>query len=663
MAAFPAAAAALPLAVVALLLAAAGGMREVAASLETYTRPGELRELRDLPRAPLAMAVTGAGQNLAANEDIRSGEKVAANPRVPVSSVAILTLLMAAATGLGALPFFFLTLEPAWAGICNGMACGVMLAASFDLIQEGQQHGGGHCVMLGVLAGGIFIHYCEKVGVLAAPPFPPSVPPITPHAKSSTPAVTGSCLEYRRMTTLPEFLRCHCCAMSTWPAPQILDQYGDVKLMDLKGAGSKKMVLIVAIMTLHSFGEGSGVGVSFAGPKGLPQGLFVTIAIAIHNIPEGLAVSMVLASRGVPARQAMLWSIFTSLPQPLVAVPAFMCADSFRQFLPFCVGFAAGCMIWMVFGEMMPESLKETSPPAVAGAATVSVAVMEGISTLLEGVEGLPSWEHVTPLGVSLLFGLGPFLGSLVVVTFVAALDPPRTVLTGVAAGAMLVLAVWRPLQLYAKGTMSMFMLAFFLYVGSCLYLAVARLLRRRHPPAKTLDGEILRGTSGPLLSPLAQVSALASGAVALHAVAEGLALGVAAPHAKGMGMYMLLPVSLHGLPRGMAVASSMYGASGNWRTSLAASVLTGFAGPLGAMAAMLAGLGVRGLATWHVVACGCLVPAACSSLLPRAIKLSRPQALTGAALGAFVVLASLMGTKVLCQHTPYCSSAPEAVT
>eukprot|EP00850_Spirogloea_muscicola_P001243 SM000004S15113 [mRNA] locus=s4:1320476:1323663:+ [translate_table: standard] len=530
---------------------------------------------------------------------------VASNPRVPVSSVAILTLLMAAATGLGALPFFFLTLEPAWAGICNGMACGVMLAASFDLIQEGQQHGGGHCVMLGVLAGGVFIHYCEK----------------------------------------------------------ILDQYGDVKLMDLKGAGSKKMVLIVAIMTLHSFGEGSGVGVSFAGPKGLPQGLFVTIAIAIHNIPEGLAVSMVLASRGVPARQAMLWSIFTSLPQPLVAVPAFMCADSFQQFLPFCVGFAAGCMIWMVFGEMMPESLKETSPPAVAGAATVSVAVMEGISTLLEGVEGLPSWEHVTPLGVSLLFGLGPFLGSLVVVTFVAALDPPRTVLTGVAAGAMLVLAVWRPLQLYAKGTMSIFMLAFFLYVGSCLYLAVARLLRRRHPPTKALDGEILRGTSGPLLSPLAQVSALASGAVALHAVAEGLALGVAAPHAKGMGMYMLLPVSLHGLPRGMAVASSMYGASGNWRMSLAASVLTGFAGPLGAMAAMLAGLGVRGLATWHVVACGCLVPAACSSLLPRAIKLGRQQAVIGAVLGAFVVLASLMGTKVLCQHTPYCSSAPEAVT
>ncbi|CAF1707803.1 hypothetical protein Bca4012_005813 [Brassica carinata] len=30
--------------------------------------------------------------------------------------------------------FFFVELDPQWAGICNGMAAGVMLAASFDLV-------------------------------------------------------------------------------------------------------------------------------------------------------------------------------------------------------------------------------------------------------------------------------------------------------------------------------------------------------------------------------------------------------------------------------------------------------------------------------------------------------------------------------------------------
>jgi zinc transporter ZupT len=86
-------------------------------------------------------------------------------------------------------------------------------------------------------------------------------------------------------------------------------------MLDIKGADASKVILVVGIMTLHSFGEGSGVGVSFAGSKGFSQGLLVTIAIAVDNIPEGLAVSMVLASRGVSPQKAMMWSIITSLPQ------------------------------------------------------------------------------------------------------------------------------------------------------------------------------------------------------------------------------------------------------------------------------------------------------------------------------------------------------------
>lgn len=83
--------------------------------------------------------------------------------RVSVSTVGWFTLAMAAATGLGALPFFFVELDPQWAGLCNGMAAGVMLAASFDLIQEGQDHGSGTWVVIGILSGGIFIWLCKKV--------------------------------------------------------------------------------------------------------------------------------------------------------------------------------------------------------------------------------------------------------------------------------------------------------------------------------------------------------------------------------------------------------------------------------------------------------------------------------------------------------------------
>ncbi|KAF6165082.1 hypothetical protein GIB67_000666 [Kingdonia uniflora] len=72
------------------------------------------------------------------------------------------------------------------------------------------------------------------------------------------------------------------------------------------------------------------------------------------------------------------------MTEPIVAVPSFICADAFNKFLPFCTGFAAGCMIWMVVAEVLPDGFKEASPSQVASAAIISVAFMEALSTTLQ---------------------------------------------------------------------------------------------------------------------------------------------------------------------------------------------------------------------------------------------------------------------------------------
>eukprot|EP00250_Pteridium_aquilinum_P013270 c21242_g1_i1 orf=468-2240(+) len=525
--------------------------------------------------------------------------------RVSVSTVALLTLAMAAASGLGAVPFFFMDLQAQWAGICNGIAAGVMLAASFDLVQEGQKYGGGTWVVLGIVAGGFFILCCQK----------------------------------------------------------FLERYGEVSMLDIKGADAKKMMLVIGIMTLHSFGEGSGVGVSFAGSRGLPQGVMVTIAIAVHNIPEGLAVSMVLASRGVSARSAMLWSIFTSLPQPLVAVPAFMCAEAFQKFLPSCMGFAAGCMIWMVLAEVVPDSFKEAHPQQVASAATLAVAFMESLSTAMENFDEVPRWESMTAFVVSLLFGLGPFLGGIVLVTVSGSIKLSQSFLTGTSTGISLVLLAWRPLQLWWGGKMSALFIGSLFCIGSFLYHAVENVVCRTMSQ-KLVDKELI--CPMPLRSSVSLVSSkalLACGAVGLHAFAEGLALGVAAPKAYGLGRHMLLPVSLHGLPRGAAVASATYGAMGSWRTALTAAAVTGFAGPLAAIGAIITGIDYNGLDYWMVIACGALLPAFAGDLFRRALKLHSASAVYGLFMGLGFANICLASTKLVCLHTPYCNSAPEAVT
>ncbi|MCB0880396.1 MAG: ZIP family metal transporter, partial [Thermoleophilia bacterium] len=130
------------------------------------------------------------------------------------------------------------------------------------------------------------------------------------------------------------------------------------------GASMRTAVLIVAVMTAHSAAEGIGVGVSFGGGEQL--GLLVTLAIAVHNIPEGLAISLALVPAGTTIRAAAGWSIFSSLPQPLLAIPAYLFVEEFRTALPIGLGLAAGAMIWMVLFELLPEALDRAGKRDVA---------------------------------------------------------------------------------------------------------------------------------------------------------------------------------------------------------------------------------------------------------------------------------------------------------
>jgi len=231
--------------------------------------------------------------------------------------VCLLAMLTAVATGAGALPFLFVgDMSRTWLGVSNALASGLMLAASFGLVYEGAEFGLWRTV-LGVLLGLVFI------------------------------VATRSLIR-------------------TSESPLVFAQ--------MRSFDARKALLIVGVMTLHSFTEGVGVGVSFGGGQDL--GLFITIAIAVHNIPEGLAISLVLVPRGVGVARAALWSIFSSLPQPLMAVPAFLFVAFFEPLLPVGLGFAGGAMIWMVFSELAPDALEETSHNRVAITITLAVAAM-----------------------------------------------------------------------------------------------------------------------------------------------------------------------------------------------------------------------------------------------------------------------------------------------
>jgi ZIP family zinc transporter len=227
---------------------------------------------------------------------------------MPVDAVTVFVVALgtALATGLGALPLLFTGLTGARAlGLANAAASGVMAGASVSLVLEGGERSTVR-VALGVAAGVAFI------------------------------------------LLLSRFLH----------APHREHDFGS-----LRGDDAAKGLLIVAVMTVHSVAEGVGVGAAFGGGESL--GLLVAVAIAVHNVPEGLAISLVLVPRGASVRSAAGWSIFSSLPQPLLAVPAYLFVESFEGILPAALGFAAGAMAWMVLRELLPEAFANASRRAV----------------------------------------------------------------------------------------------------------------------------------------------------------------------------------------------------------------------------------------------------------------------------------------------------------
>lgn len=208
----------------------------------------------------------------------------------------------ALATGLGALPLAWRGAQRrAWLGFGNAAAAGVMTAASIGLIVEGARLGPWR-VLLGILLGVVLIRLCDR----------------------------------------------------------LLQRSGPLDLGALQGADARKALMIVGIMTLHSFAEGIGVGVSFGESEGF--GALISAAIALHNVPEGLAISLVLVPRGVSVIVAAGWSVFSSLPQPLMAVPAFLFVLAFKPLLPVGLGLAAGAMLWMTAAELVPEARRELTP-------------------------------------------------------------------------------------------------------------------------------------------------------------------------------------------------------------------------------------------------------------------------------------------------------------
>ncbi|MCH5166167.1 MAG: ZIP family metal transporter [Clostridiales bacterium] len=122
------------------------------------------------------------------------------------------------------------------------------------------------------------------------------------------------------------------------------------------------LVMMTAI-ALHNLPEGMVIGASYAITPNLTANLFsgtgfiMAIVIGLHNIPEGMAVSVPLISGGMKKPKATALTALSGLPTVLGALIGYALGGINAIMLTLSLGFASGAMLYVVFGELLPESI------------------------------------------------------------------------------------------------------------------------------------------------------------------------------------------------------------------------------------------------------------------------------------------------------------------
>ncbi|WP_435116176.1 ZIP family metal transporter [Halolamina sp. C58] len=262
------------------------------------------------------------------------------------------------ATGLGALPFFYTDeISDRWNVALWGLASGIMVSASlFGLFNEGLAYSTGLPLLLvgGIVAGAALVEVSDRV--------------------LDRIDVGGHAVEADGGDHAHDEHRLEAEAFAA----------GDLR----------KLALILGILTIHSFPEGVAVGVSFA-ELGLTGGIpvlgfsvpvlavFMTVAISIHNVPEGTAIAIPMRAMGLSNWRMVGAAVFSSLPQPIGAVIAFVFVRWAQSFLPFGFGFAAGAMVYLVATEFVPEALETGADLPDGGHRALVAGFAAGVAVML----------------------------------------------------------------------------------------------------------------------------------------------------------------------------------------------------------------------------------------------------------------------------------------
>lgn len=130
------------------------------------------------------------------------------------------------------------------------------------------------------------------------------------------------------------------------------------KISNIKGQNSLlKTGIIVSIgLALHNFPEGLAIGSGFG--ASIKLGYALAVAILLHDIPEGISMAVPMKNGGMKVGKVIFYVILSGVTTGIGAFFGALVGTISQEIIAICLSFAAGAMLYIVSGELIPESNK-----------------------------------------------------------------------------------------------------------------------------------------------------------------------------------------------------------------------------------------------------------------------------------------------------------------
>ena len=125
----------------------------------------------------------------------------------------------------------------------------------------------------------------------------------------------------------------------------------------LKSNSLLKTGIIISIgLAIHNFPEGLAIGSGF--DLSAKLGIGLAIAICLHDIPEGISMAVPMKNGGMKIWKVLLYVILSGITTGIGAFFGAVIGNISQTIIAMSLGFAAGAMLYIVSGELIPESNK-----------------------------------------------------------------------------------------------------------------------------------------------------------------------------------------------------------------------------------------------------------------------------------------------------------------